>query len=78
MEFLKGFFREGTPESSARLVMIMCATTVNLMCATTITMFFVSEKDFSNQCALLSGLLLTIAGGVKTFQKGKEAPQLKE
>lgn len=73
-EFIKNFFREGTPESSARLVFIISATNVNLMCTATLTIFYTTEGklDFTNQCALLGGLLLGLAGTFKATQKGKE------
>lgn len=79
MEFIKNFFRDNTSESSARLVLIMSAVNVNLMCLMTMLFYFETGKDFSSQCALLSGILLGFAGTFKAIQKGKENPNnLKE
>ena len=74
MEFIKNFFRDNTPESSARLVLILSAVNVNIMCLFTMVFYFKTGKDFSAQCALLSGLLLGLAGTFKAVQKGKENP----
>lgn len=70
--FLKGFFEEGTQQSSTRLVMIFSAISANIMCILTMILYFKTGKDYSNQCALLSGLLLGISTTAKAVQKTKE------
>jgi biotin transporter BioY len=77
-DFLIGFFKEGSQESSTRLVMIICAANANVICFSTMAMYFICGKDFSSQAAILSSLLLGIAGGVKVASKGKETTQTKE
>ena len=72
IEFIKNFFREDAKESSTRLQLIMCATTANLCVIATTYFFFKTGKDFSSQCALLSGILLGVASVTKTASKSKE------
>lgn len=78
IEFLKNFFREGTQESSTRLVLIISAMSANLICLASTAMYFYTSKDYSSQAALLSGLLLGVASSAKVISKGKEAPTQKE
>ncbi len=78
---LSEFLSENSPKSTTRLTLFISCITVHIMCLSTMLVFFLTEGklDFTNQCALLSGLLLTAFVTNKLASKGKENPtNLKE
>jgi hypothetical protein len=72
-EFLLNLIRKDTQERMSSFLLLACSITVILLCTMVTVLFFVTGKDFSSQCALLSGLMLTIPSVLKGYEKGKES-----
>ena len=75
---LINFLKENRPESTTRLTLFISCIVVHLMCLSTMTVFFITDgkTDYTNQCALLSGLLLSAFVTSKIISKGKENPSI--